>query len=38
MYHGAEDLSNFGRRIWNLVLDKLKQLVHIHAFKKEIKK
>ena len=31
-------LSNLERRIWNLVPDKLKQLVDIHAFKKEIKK
>ena len=36
--NGTESLSNLGRRIWNLVPDKLKQLVDIHAFKKEIKK
>ena len=36
--HGTESLSNLGPRIWNLVPDKLKQLVDIHAFKKEIKK
>ena len=38
VYHGTEILSNLGPRIWNLVPDKLKQLVDIHAFKKEIKK
>ena len=38
LYHGTESLSNLGPRIWNLVPDKLKQLVDIHAFKKEIKK
>ena len=36
MYHGTESLSNLEPRIWNLVPDK--QLVDIHAFKKEIKK
>ena len=34
----VEILSNLGPRIWNLVPDKLKQLVDIHAFQKEIKK
>ena len=34
LYHGTESLSNLGPRIWNLVPDKLKQLVDIHAFKK----
>ena len=38
VYHGMGSLSNLGPRIWNLVLDKLKQLVEIHSFKKEIKK
>ena len=38
VYHGAESLSNLEPRIWNLVPEKLKQLVDIHAFKKEIKK
>ena len=39
LYHGTESLSNLGPRIWNLVPDKLKQLVDIiDAFKKEIKK
>ena len=38
VYHGTESLSNLGPRIWNLVLDKLKQLVDIYSFKKEIKK
>ena len=38
MYHGTESLSNLGPRIWNLVPDKLKQLIDILAFKKEIKK
>ena len=38
VYHGMESLSNLEPRIWNLVPDKLKQLVDIHAFKKEIKK
>ena len=38
VYHGTESLSNLGPRIWNLVPSKLKQLVNIHAFKKEIKK
>ena len=37
VYHGTESLSNLGPRIWNLVPHKLKQLVDIHAFKKEIK-
>ena len=36
VYHGAESLSNLGPRIWNLVPDKLKQLVDIHAFKNEL--
>ena len=38
VYHGTESLSNLGPGMWNLVSDKLKQLVGIHAFKKEIKK
>ena len=38
VYHGTESLSSFGPRIWNLVPEKLKQLVDIHAFKKEIRK
>ena len=38
VYHGTESLSNLGPRIWNLVLDKLKQLADIYSFKKEIKK
>ena len=38
VYYGRESLSNLGPTIWNLVPDKLKQLVDIHAFKKEIKK
>ena len=38
VYHGTESLSNLRPRIWNSVLDKLKQLVDIHAFIKEIKK
>ena len=38
VYHGTKSLSNLGPRIWNLVPNKLKQLVDIHAFKKEIKK
>ena len=36
VYHGTESLSNLEPRISNLVPDKLKQLVVIHAFKKEI--
>ena len=38
VYHGTKSLSNLGPRILNFVPDKLKQLVDIHAFKKEIKK
>ena len=38
VYHRTESLSNLAPRIWNLVLDKLKQLVDIYSFKKEIKK
>ena len=38
VYYDMESLSNLGPRIWNLVPDKLKQLVDIHAFKKELKK
>ena len=38
VYHGTESLSNLELRIWNLVPDKLKQLVDIHVFKKEIRK
>ena len=38
VYHGTERLSNLRSRIWHLVPDKLKQLVEIHTFKKEIKK
>ena len=38
MYHGTESLSNVGPRIWTLIPDKLKKLVDIHTFKKEIKK
>ena len=37
-YHGTEGLSNLGPRIWNLVPNKVKQLVDIHAFNKENKK
>ena len=36
VYHGTESLLNLRPRIWNLISDKLKQLVDIHAFKKEI--
>ena len=38
VYYGTERLSNLGPRIWNLVPHKLKQLLDIHAFKKENKK
>ena len=38
VYHGTESLSNLRPRIWNLVPDKLTQLVDIHAFKEELKK
>ena len=38
VYHGTKILSNLGPRILNFAPDKLKQLVDIHAFKKEIKK
>ena len=38
VYHGTKSLSSLGPRILNFVPDKLKQLVDIHAFKKEIKK
>ena len=38
MYHGSKSLSHLGPRTWNLASDKLKQLVDIHAFKKDIKK
>ena len=37
VYHTMESLSNIRPRIWNLVPDKLKQLVDVYAFKKEIK-
>ena len=37
-YHGTESLSSLGPRIWILVPDKLKQLIDIHVFEKEIKK
>ena len=36
-YHETESLSILGPRIWNLVPNKLKQLVNIHAFKKNLK-
>ena len=38
VYYGTESLSNLGSRILHLVPNKLKQLLYIHAFKKEIKK
>ena len=38
VYHGTESLSNLGPRIRNLVPDKVKQLVDVYVFKKEIKK
>ena len=38
VYYGTEILSNLGPKIWNLVPDKQKQQVDIHAFKEEIKK
>ena len=38
VYHGTKILSNLGPRILNFAPGKLKQLVDIHAFKKEIKK
>ena len=38
VYHGTKSLSNLGSRIWNFFPDTLKQLVDIHAFKKENKK
>ena len=37
VYHGKESFSNLGPRIWNLVPDKLKQLVDMRAFKKDNK-
>ena len=37
VYQGTESLSNLKPRKWNLVPNKLKQLVDIYAFKKEIK-
>ena len=37
-YHGTESLSSLGPRIWSLVPDKMKQLIDIHIFEKEIKK
>ena len=37
VYHETESLSILGPRIWNLVPNKLKQLVNILAFKKEFK-
>ena len=38
VYYGTESLSNLGSRILHLVPNKLKQLLDIHAFKKEIRK
>ena len=38
VYHDTESLLNLGPRTWNLVQNKLKQLVDTHVFKKEIKK
>ena len=38
VYHGTKSSSNLGSRIWNFFPDTLKQLVDIHAFKKENKK
>ena len=38
VYYDKEGLSNLGRRIWNLVPDKMKQVVDIHVFKTDIKK
>ena len=32
LQYGTESLSKLGPRIWNLVPDRLKQLVDIHAF------
>ena len=32
--HGTESLSNLGPRLWNLVSDKVKQLVDVYVFKK----
>ena len=37
VYHGSESIKNLGPRIWNLVLDNLKQLGDIDPFKTEIK-
>ena len=36
--HGTASLPNLGTRIWNLVPDKVKQLVDTHGFKRETKK
>ena len=39
LYHGTESLSNLGPRIWNLVPDKLKQLVDIFvSLRKKLKR
>ena len=39
LYHGTESLSNSGPRIWNLVPDKLKQLVDIFiSLRKKLKR
>ena len=37
VYHGTESLSNLAPRIWNLVLDKLKQLVTFIPLRKKLK-
>ena len=35
--HGKASLSNLEPRIWNLISNKLKQLVYVYAFTKKIK-
>ena len=36
VYHGSENISNLGPRIWNVVSDRLKELNSISSFKSEI--
>ena len=37
MYDRTKRLSNLGSRIWTVVPDKLRQLVHIYTLKKKLK-
>ena len=37
-YHGCESISFLGRKMWNILLDEIKQQTSLNSFKKSVKK